>query len=209
MATKSLLIPVGHLIGAYHDLPVSDDHFVQVRVGPAVVRLKDEQFAMWALAHGAPDRPPDRPWGRKAVLDAARRARIPGAKQVLDSLITDSLIFEVTPGADSAVDFARAFRMVPLMLGLGNTAEHPGLYSVGMIGQPWVSMSAGVYDLYEWAHMDSNLWLACQGAAATALRVGIQDPEATDPRVMLDALLSMLHFLLTPNAVYFDTRRAG
>jgi len=69
-----------------------------------------------------------------------------------------------------------------------------------------VQMSAMAYDLYEWAHMDANLWLACEGAAATAVRVGIEDPLATDPLLMLNALLGTLHFLLSPNAVYLDSR---
>lgn len=204
---SSLLLPVGHCIGASYALPTSNEHFVQVRVGPDVRRLSDEQFAVWGLAHGLPTRPADRPWGRKSMLKAARHVR--GAKQVLDSLIEDHLIFETTPGTDSAVDFARRHRMVPLMFGLGNTAEEPWKYSVGMLGQPLVEMSAMAYDLYEWAHMDANLWLACEGAAATAGRVGIEDPLATDPKLMLDALLGTLHMLLSPNAVYLDIRLAG
>lgn len=99
--------------------------------------------------------------------------------------------------------------MIPLMLGLGNTTEEPRLYSVGLVGQPMVSMSSMAYDLYEWAHMESNLWLACQGAAATAVRVGIEDDVATDPARMLDALLATLHVLVSPNAVYLDTRLAN
>lgn len=208
MATDdaALLFPIGHCIGAYYDLPVSNDHYYQVRVGPDVVRLDEEQFAIWGLAHGAPDRPMDQPWNRKAVLTAARRASIAWAEKVLDSLVEDRLLFETEPGTDSAVDFARRHRLIPLMLGLGNSAEEPRQYSVGMIDLPVVSMSAMAYDLYEWAHMDANLWLACEGAAATAVRVGIEDRVATDPLRMLDALLSTLHTLLAPNAAYLDTR---
>lgn len=205
----SLLIPIGHCIGAYYDLPTSADHFVQVRVGPDVHRLSDEQFAIWGLAHGTPDRDAEQPWGRQAVLDAAGRAGIAKSEQVLESLMTDHLLVETTPGTDSVVDFARRHRLIPLMLGLGNTAEEPWIYSVGMIGLPIVQLSAMAYDLYEWAHMDANLWLACEGAAATAVRVGIEDPLATDPLDMLNALLGTLHFLLSPNAVYLDSRLAN
>ncbi len=204
----ALLFPVGHCLGAYYDLPASNEHIFQVRRGLDVVSLSDEQFALWGLAHGTPDRPVDQPWGRTRVLDAARRAGVPRAEQVLDSLLEDHLVSETTPGTDSAVDFARRHRMIPLMLGLGNSAEEPRLYSVGMIGQPVVTMSSMAYDLYEWAHMDSNLWLACEGAAATAVRVGIEDPVATDPLRMLDALLGTLHVLISPNTVYLDTRLA-
>ena len=203
-----LLFPIGHCFGAYYESPSSTDHFFQVRVGPDVISLNDEQFALWGLAHGTPDRDLNQPWGRRGVLEAAGRAGVPDREKVLDSLVADNLIAETTPDTDSAVDFARRHRMVPLMLGLGNTADEPRLYSVGMIGQPIVSMSSMAYDLYEWAHMDSNLWLACQGAAATAVRVGIEDSVATDPLLMLNALLGTLHILISPNAVYLDTRLA-
>ena len=207
----SLLIPIGHCIGAHHDLPVpvSTDYLFEVRVGPDVHRLSDEQFAIWGLAHGTPDRDTERPWGRQAVLDAARRAGITKAEQVLASLTADHLLVETTPGTDGAVDFARRHRLIPLMLGLGNTVEEPWIYSAGMIDLPIVQMSAMAYDLYEWAHMDANLWLACEGAAATAVGVGIEDPLATDPLAMLNALLGTLHVLLSPNAVYLDSRLAN
>jgi len=205
----TMLCPIGHSFGAHYDPPASADPFFRVRVGPDVIRLGREQFAIWGLAHGTPDRPTDRPWGRPGVLEAARRAGVPGAEQVLDSLIEDYLVVETTPGTPSAIDFARRHRLIPLMLGLGNSAEEPRLYSVGMTGQPLVQMSSMAYDLYEWAHMDSSLWLACEGAAATAVRVGIEDVVAADPLRMLDALLATLHFLLSPNAVYLDTRLAN
>ena len=202
----SLLIPIGHCIGAYYDLPTSTEHFIQVRMGADVNRLSDEQFVIWGLAHGAPDRDAEKPWSRQAVLSAARRVGVSKAEEVLESLVADHLLVEVIPETDAAVDFARQHRMVPLMLGLGNTAEEPWIYSAGMIGLPIVQMSAMAYDLYEWAHMDANLWLACEGATATAVRVGIEDPLAADPLLMLNALLGTLHFLLSPNAVYLDSR---
>ena len=143
---SALLFPIGHCIGAYYDLPNSDDHFFQVRVGPDIIRLDDEKFAVWSLALGIPDRPPDQPWNRQTVLTAARRAGIGMAEQVLEGLIKDYLLVETTPGTDSAVDFARRHRLMPLMLGLGNTSEEPRLYSVGMVGMPVVSMSSMAYD---------------------------------------------------------------
>ncbi|MGI8628317.1 MAG: hypothetical protein ACR2J5_17380 [Geodermatophilaceae bacterium] len=54
MATDDALVfPIGHCIDAYYDLPASNDHFFQVRVGPDVIRLDDDQFAIWGLAHGS------------------------------------------------------------------------------------------------------------------------------------------------------------
>ncbi len=208
MATDNpakLLFPIGHCIGVFHNSAEPGDHSTQVRVGAAIHQLTDEQFAIWGLAHALPDRPLDEPWSRASVLTAARRAGIGRPDEVLESLLQDGLLAETPPVGDSAVDFARQYRMVPLMLGLGNTPEEPWIYSVGMVGMPIVQLSAMAYDLYEWAHMDPNLWLACEGAAATALRVGIDDALATDPVLTLEALLETLHIMLSHNAICLDS----
>ena len=207
MATEDsakLLFPIGHCMGVFHNSVEPDDHYTQVRVGPVIHQLSDEQFAIWGLAHALPDRPLDELWSRASVLTAARRAGIGRPDEVLDSLLEDGLLAETTPNGDSAIDFGRRYRMVPLMLGLGNTAEEPGIYSIGLVGMPIVQLSATAYDLYEWAHLDPNLWVACEGAAATALRVGIDDPLATDPVRTLEALLETLHIMLSHNAICLD-----
>lgn len=202
----TLLLPIGHCIGAYYDVPDSSNHFFQVRIGPDVVRLTDEQFAVWGLAHGTSDRPTDQPWNQEATIAAAYSAGLTGVERVAAQLIADQVLVETTIGTESAVDFARRHRMLPLLLGLGNTAEEPRVYSVGLIGQPIVLMSSMIYDLFEWAHMDPDLWTACQGAAQTARRVEVADATATDPHHLLDALLGSMHTMLSPNAVCLDTR---
>lgn len=202
----ALIVPVGQFIGAYYAPAPSTEHYFQVRVGPDIVRLGDDQFAVWGLAHGAPDRPADEPWTARSVVAAARAQGIGTAEEVLVGLLADYLLFEVTLGQRAAVEFAARHRLVPLMLGLGNSAEDPRVYSVGLPGQPLVTMSSLAYDLYQWAHLDNDLWSACEGAAATAVRIGIEDPVATDPARLLDAFLGSVHVFLGPNSVYFDTR---
>lgn len=212
MATDDALapmFPIGHCVGTYYDLPASGERHHRVRVGPDVVRMSDEQFTLWSLAHSAPAHPPGEPWTRRHVLDAAREIGMSGAEEVLDALVADAVVTTVLPGTDEAVFFARRYRLMPTMLGLGNSAADPRLYSVGLPGQPIVQMASLVYDLYEWAHMDPDLWTACSGAADTARRVEISDPTATDPARLLDALLGTLHALLSPNAVYLDARLAS
>jgi len=203
------VFPIGLCLGTFHDVPGTGGRVHRVRAGPDVVPLSDEQFAVWSLAHSAPGHPADRPWNRQAVLDAARGAGMSDVAGVLDGLLADGLVAAATPGTDEAVGFARRYRLVPTLLGLGNSPEEPRLYSVGLPGQPVVQMASLVYDLYEWAHLDPDLWTACHGAADTARRVDVDDPTATDPARLLDALLGTLHVLLSPNAVYLDTRLAS
>lgn len=207
--TGTLVLPIGHAIGTYYDLPVSMDHFHQVRVGPDAVRLSDEQFAVWGIAHGSPDQRSPHPWNRRTVIRLARRAGVRTVESVFDSLTQEGLLVTTTPGTDSAVEFARNYRMLPLMLGLGNSAAEPRRYAVGLPGRPLVHMVSALYDLFEWAHMERDLWAACRGAAETARGVGITDPVAGDPARLLDLLLSAMHALLCLNTVHLDTRRAG
>ncbi len=69
--------------------------------GADVNRLSDEQFAVWGLAHGAPDRDSAKRWGRQAVINAAGRVGVSKPDEVLESLVADHLV-EVTPETDAA-----------------------------------------------------------------------------------------------------------
>ncbi len=200
------LFPVGHCIGAYYDDPGSTSHTFRVRLGPDVIRLSSEQFAVWGLAHGVPDRPPDQPWDRHSVVAAGYAAGLRDPERAVADLTSQNALVEAVAGADSGFHFARQHRMLPLMLGLGNTADEPRVYAAGVIGQPIVLMSSTVYDLFAWAHLDTDLWSACQRAAESAIQVQVNDVAATDPARLLDVLLGSLHTLLSPNAVCLDTR---
>src|SRR5687767_9243140 len=102
----SHIFPIGHCIGAYGDPDDADDGFFQVRIGPDVVPLAHEQFAVWGLAHSTPDRLTDEPWTRYHVLGAAADAELPRAEQALTNLLADGLLVELPGDVDGAVDFA-------------------------------------------------------------------------------------------------------
>jgi hypothetical protein len=206
---EPLIVPIGHYVGAYFPTPGSQDHHQQVRIGADVRNLDPEQFRVWGLAHGLLDRidADSAPWTRSALLAAAAEAGVTGAEQVTEALLADGTLVEVSPR--NASEFARTHRMVPLMLGLGNTPEEPWLYAVGFPDQPIVKMVSVLYDLWEWTHMDNDIWTACHGAGTMATRAGVTDPDQTDPEKLLSGLVESLHTLLGPNAVYLDLRRAS
>ncbi|MCZ2838247.1 hypothetical protein [Modestobacter sp. VKM Ac-2985] len=191
--------PIGQLIGVRAVVDQFD-----VRVGAALHSLTSAEFGVWAMAHGPADHQP-RPWTPDALAAQADAVGLPDCAQRLARLQEQGLVALAAPGTDSARDLARRVRMVPLVLGLGNSAGAPDAYAVGLPGRPLAVLSAAAYDLFEWAHMETSLWRACEGAAATAARVGITDPLATDPDALLTSLLEDLHRLLTPNAVHLDT----
>ena len=191
--------PIGQLIG----VRAAEDEF-HVRVGAQLRQLPAGDFSIWAMAHGPADHVP-RPWTVDELAAQADAIGLPDAPDRLVRLAETGLVALAAPGTASGPALARRVRMVPLVLGLGNSAENPDAYSVGLPGRPLAVLSAAAYDLFEWATMETSLWRACEGAAATAARVGIEDPLASDPDAVLTALLADLHRLLTPNAVCLDT----
>jgi hypothetical protein len=191
--------PIGQLIR----VRAADDEF-HVRVGAQLRRLSAADFSVWAMAHGPADHVP-RPWTSDELAAQARTVGLADAPQRLARLEESGLVAFAAPGTESGLALAQRVRMVPLVLGLGNSAANPDAYSVGLPGRPLAVLSAAAYDLFEWATMETSLWRACQGAAATAARVGIEDPLASDPEAVLASLLADLHRLLTPNAVCLDT----
>jgi hypothetical protein len=191
--------PIGQLIR----VRASENEF-HVRVGARLERLSSADFSVWAMAHGPADHVP-RPWTADELADQARAVGLTDAPARLVHLLESGLVALAAPGTESGVALARRVRMVPLVVGLGNSAENPDAYSVGLPGRPLAVLSAAAYDLFEWSTMETSLWRACEGAAATAARVGIEDPLASDPHAVLASLLEDLHRLLTPNAVCLDT----
>jgi hypothetical protein len=191
--------PIGQLIR----VRAAEDEF-HVRVGADLQRLSAADFSVWAMAHGPADHVP-RPWTGDELADQARTIGLADAPDRLARLYETGLVALAAAGTPSGLALAQRVRMVPLVLGLGNSAANPDAYSVGLPGRPLAVLSAAAYDLFEWSTMETSLWRACQGAAATAARVGIEDPLASDPEAVLAALLADLHRLLTPNAVCLDT----
>jgi hypothetical protein len=107
---------------------------------------------------------------------------------------------------DDQVAFASTHRLLPLALGLGNTAAEPWLFSAGLLYQPLVSMTGPLYDLWQWAHLSPTLWSACQEAAAVAVQAGVTDREQTDPAEVLAGALATAPQLLAAKVACFDVR---
>ncbi|MGQ0840908.1 hypothetical protein [Actinokineospora sp.] len=204
MQDQALLVPIGHSLGAFHPGD-GTDHVQQVRVGADVVELGDTDFGLWALAHGLPDSAggPAVPCTRAGLREAAADT------DSLPGFLRTGLIAEVTPGSAESVEFASTHRLVPLALGLGNDAEQPWLYSVGLLYQPLVLMTGALYDLWQWAHLAPDLWSACREAAGVAEAAGVTEPEQTQPELVLAGLFGSLHQLLSAHVACVDVRIEG
>lgn len=198
-ATVPLIFPIGHQVGARYQagqLVAAQ----QVRCGGRFHDLTEQQAEVWRLAHGVPEEI-DRqvPWQRSAVEE-----RLPGAGMVIDDLMSSGLLVEATPGTAQAEEFAKAHRLVPLMLGLGNSANDPDTFGIGFLSQPALQVSHPIYDVWQWSTMDDSLWNTCENATDVARRAGSTDPEATETNRLLTGIVGSLHALLSSSAAYLD-----
>ncbi len=202
---ERLLFPVGHYLGAHYDDLESDEVPQQVRRGATFHDLTRQQFAVWTLAHGSPDAVNNEvTWRRRSVVELAKLTGLTGATDLVDELLAMGLLVEVTPGTDQALDFAKTHRLMPLMLGLGNTSDEPWLFDIGFLGRPIVRVFHATYDLWQWSAMDDTLWATCESAVDVARRAKSTDPESTDPERLLTTFLGSLHILLSVNAACLD-----
>ncbi len=176
------VLPVGHDLGAFHD--GMGGRIQQVRVGATVAELSDVEYDAWSSAHSPASSTP-------GDLVAALTAR---------ALLAD---------VSDPVEFAARHRLVPLALGLGNTAAEPWLFTAGLLHQPVVAMTGALFDLWQWAHLSPDLWTACHEAAAVALQAGMTDLEQTDPARVLDGALESVPPLLAARVACFDVRIEG
>lgn len=200
--TGALVLPVGQLVGTYHDPDDPEGHHHEVRTGGQIHELTDTELVTWVFAHGAPDgQADDSPWTTAALLRHLTAQAVPGPAALVDALFDRRLLTEVRPATDGAVTFARTHRVVPTMLGLGNSPGQPWLYSIGLIGRERIRVSRLVFELWAWGHLDRDLWRACDALAALEKA----DGGVAAPGEVLDGFLHTLHGLLNAQAAYIDT----
>lgn len=207
-AVEPLVLPVGHDTGVFpaEDDPEQPDHH-QVRRGDELIGLPEPAYAVWSLCHGRAnqhDQPADRRWTRRAVQAIAERDGIGQARTLIRQLTDDDLATEVVPGSKQGIWVAEAYRIAPTLLGLGNTAEDPGTYTIGRFGTPVLRVSRNLYEVWRWSPVSHSLWDACQRFAAEERVNGETDPASANPEMVLAGVLDNLHGLLAGGAAYLD-----
>jgi hypothetical protein len=212
-----LLLPIGQHVGALrlgYDAP-ADRH--EIRAGTRVHELSAVEFAAWALAHGDPEpaaeatgTPP--PWGRAEVSARLRDSGVVGRAgaqaadptALIDALLERGMLAETPAHGPAAVAFARAHRLIPTLLGLGNSAEDPWMFSIGPLGQELIQVGRAMFEVWAWGPVDPDLWTTCESFAESERAAGGTDPETIEPAAVLAAFLANLHFLLGAQAGYLD-----
>lgn len=202
-AAPAPLLPVGQFFGTFYPVVGSPERIHRVRLGSEVWELDNQRFILWALAHGSGAPSAGRPWTVSAVRDAAA-GQLPGVDTapLLDGLTAEGLLVEVAQ--EKAVEFARRHRVGARLLGLGNSAEEPWLWSIGFFEHPMVKVTRTVYNLWERAPSGESLWALCQALAAEEREADATEPDLTDPERMLTAFLQDIHQLLVASVIYLE-----
>lgn len=197
--TDALVLPVGQFGSATGPLNDPATRF-EVRVGDRTVSLHPDRFAIWLSAHAMPGAPR---WTERALTESLAAGGLPATPGDLDALYADGLLARVDP--DRAVSFAAGHRLVPLLLGLGESSDQPGGYPLGLLDQPLVTVAGPMFLLWAWSPVERDLWSSCQ-RLADDIGTGpdAADPALTDPEAVLAGVLEGLHGLLSCGAAYLD-----
>ncbi len=203
--SPALLLPLGQYFGTFYPKVGASERYQRVRLGADVWDLDDQRFVLWALAHSTPDRQEEQIWSLTSVRQAAT-GQLPDVdpEPLLDSLLAEGLLAEVAPDTPAAVEFAQRHRLGSRMVGLGNSADEPWLWSIGFFERPIVKVTRTVYNLWESGRSGESLWSVCQALAADERDTGGTDPELTEPEQLLTAFLRALHPLLLASVVYLE-----
>lgn len=178
------VFPVGHYMGERHPEGL---HYV--RVGLAHQTMTADEFGVWVLSHQ------DSPlWSVENVLTLATQAELPHAEASVERLLSAGALVTVT---DEAA-FARSYRLETLLVGLGNTPEHPDTYAVGLPGQDPALLTASGYELWQWSALAPTLWHTCEIRAKVL---------SSSPADVVREVLADLRPLLANSCAYLDPAR--
>jgi hypothetical protein len=94
-------------------------------------------------------------------------------------------------------EFAARYRLMPLLVGLGNTEESPDIYAIGLPGTPAAQVNAGSYELWQWSALAPTLWHTCE------VRAKVTEDPVSAAELVAD-VLAEARPLLANSCAYLD-----
>lgn len=212
----ALVLPVGHFAGPMFTSPEAEaPESFEIRFRDGVFSLSAQEYAVWAVAHGDPEKVGKQRPSRTVVEAAAKAAGVENPTPLFDSLVNDGLLVSMLPKGESAREFARSHQVMPLALGLGNTPKQLGGFQIGMPNAPRATVGYDVYHMWLFCHREENLWKAITTIAKEAEEANAEEAASdredkieliSDPDVLLTGLLEALPVLVSTSCVYIDRR---
>ncbi|PZS12082.1 MAG: hypothetical protein DLM55_00290 [Acidimicrobiales bacterium] len=197
------LVPIGQFIGTMFAGPVPASNTAGqaqswgygVRLGTELEDLNESEFGIWALSHGTGNDKVNTA-SRGAVEKLARQLDIADAQHSTDALLQRGLLARVLPVAAQARGFAQHHQLMPLGMGLGNSASALGAFTIGQPGFPRATVSAVIFDVWAFSAQGASLWQACEKTADWG--------EELTPESLALLVLQALPVLLATDAAYID-----
>ncbi|WP_410655606.1 trypsin-like peptidase domain-containing protein [Amycolatopsis sp. lyj-112] len=205
-----LVIPVGHFAGPMYTAPgAAAPESFEIRFRDGVFSLSAGEYAVWATSHGDPNLVSRIPTTRAVAEYASKQAGVLEPAIVSGQLLDDGLLVEIGLTAESTREFARNHRVVPLALGLGNSARNPAEFAIGLPNAARVSVGYDVYHLWLFSHRAPTLWDAITAIAQEAAESNDEEQDerarlVDDPDALLAGLVRALQVLISTSCVFID-----
>lgn len=203
-----LILPVGRYTGEFFPSVGAPMKYNSLSIGRFSTTIADpEAFGVWAAAHCPVDRAGET-WNRAAVIEAAEQIGVADPNRFIEEFLEEGLLLEIDPDAPDVEDFAQAYRVLPLMVSLGNTPDDPLHYGIGIFGAaPVLRLPALTHDVWQWSSTGANLWEVCTALADASARAEVADAREHNPRFVLREFLTTLPLLVGAFAACLDEAR--
>ncbi|MGH3430471.1 MAG: hypothetical protein ACRD3Q_11075 [Terriglobales bacterium] len=203
------LVPVGHSVGPlFTPQGEQDPDSYEIRYADGIFSIDQEELRVWTLAHGDPATINTDPPSRERVVRKAKEIEPNTTNRAIDRLCDVGLLVEFQPRSEQARDFGYRHQVEPLAIGLGNTAEAPWYFQIGLPTAPRVMVGHDAYHLWMFAHRHASLWYACEYVAADRrAEVVTRAGTETDPDRILAHFLDALPAMIATSCAYVDRVR--
>ncbi len=207
------LLPIGQYAGEFFTSAEQQEPvYHEVRLGGDFIRITSLEHATWAVAHNDPQLLAEGAQPNRAAIETAmRQLGYVDIAEPLQNLQQLGLISAVVPVGGPLREFAQRHRIVPQVLGLGNTAQDLDDCLVGTPGEPRLSLSFDAYQVWLASELHPCLWDASEQVAEAFQAAGREQGPTTAAEVTAAALLHScyrsLPLLIAASCAYLDLRR--
>ncbi|MGH3545845.1 MAG: hypothetical protein ACRDPW_07965 [Mycobacteriales bacterium] len=199
-----IVLPVGHLLGPF--FTNADDEVpesVDLRVGGELSSLPPEAYLVWAAAHGDPQQVATAPMTKAATLERAGVV-LDQPGRAYRELVSRGLLVEVGAGKRGQREFAERHRVLPLVMGLGNSFQRPEEFVIGMVGSPVMTLPGSVFSVWMFGHQYPTLWQTCENVAMSA--AATLGGQSVGPARVLADVVALLPLLVSTGCGCVDRR---
>lgn len=200
----SAVLPVGRYLGDFYSSPNSEEPDIyEALIGDDTFQMSRDQYRVWIAAHGAYKQgEPAPPQTRATVEKVARDLGAEDSEVSYKELKEAGLLTQVVPQGRALGQFAREYRVEPLMVGLGNSPDRLEMMQIGVPGMTRALVSYEAYRVWAFASEYPSLWDTCVKVAEPTGVEGL----STDPDFLLKNFFDALPALVSVNCVYINRR---